>query len=130
MSGGPKDDTISKSKGRIAWFERREAEMATELAATPSVGYHKSRFWELTRALERMRRIIEDEREYLKWLIETEKVMSEFETLESMMTSGERRAWNEFRAKQNRLREEREEREREAVKRRARFRLILGGRSV
>jgi len=130
MSGGPKDDTISRSKGRIAWFERREAEMSTELAGTPSVGYHKARFWELTRALERMRRIIEDEREYLKWLIETEKAMSEFETLESMMTSGERRAWNEFRAKQNRLQEERDEREREAVKRRARFRLILGGRSV
>ena len=116
---------IDKSKGRIAWFEKRAAELEFEAATLPSVGYHRAKFIEAKKALKRVRHALEDEREHLGWLLESAKHDDE---LAAMMSPETLASWKEFNEEQDTLRKERERREREAEKRRDAFRLIPGGR--
>ena len=70
---------IEKSKGRLAWFEKRLADLKVHLAGLPSVGCHRPEFLRTHRVIQFVKRALEEEREQLDWLHVSAKEDEEFE---------------------------------------------------
>lgn len=112
---------IHKTRSVIAWLERREAEFLEQSAGLPTVGFHRAAFLDLRRALKRVRRALEEEREYLEKL---EADIAWDRQTEELMTPEQLASWREFEAEQER----RLQRSAVAFRRRAAFRIIDGGK--
>ena len=59
---------IEKSQERLSSFESRLSSLKEELTTLPSVGFHRTQFLKVQRALQFVKKAIEEEREQLAWL--------------------------------------------------------------
>ncbi len=125
----PNDDLAN----HILFLERREAELAAEVASLPTRGTHRKQWLKVHQELARVRETLKDSREWLRSQAEAE---TELEAHLASMTPEERayfdKMYAEYEAyeKANGLDwESRRRREREAEGRREGFRLIWGGKS-
>ncbi len=128
---------IEKSKGQLAWFEKRLADLKIHLAGLPSVGCHRPEFLRTQRVIQFVKKALDEEREQLEWLHvsakedeELEKKYGKFELSEeqakSLLAFTEHYA--ERQKEQAKRQKERERREVDAEHRRAQFKVIPGGR--
>ncbi len=121
---------IEKSKGRLAWLEKRLADLEVHRATLPSVGCHRSEFLRTQRVIQFVKETLEKERDQMKWLREEALQAEEFEKLfgKIELTEEQEKAYAEYQKEDVTRQKERERREVEAEQRRAQFRVIPGGR--
>jgi hypothetical protein len=122
-----------ETRNRIAFLERREAELAHEESTLPTRGYHRSAWLKASEELQQVREELADERKCLALEVEWEAEEREFfaslspEELayhEEMLALYEKEHGEKNRAEWK----ARQKREAEAERRRENFQLILGGK--
>lgn len=120
-------------EAQIANLERREAALKAEEATLPTRGRHRSAWLKVSKELARVTQDLKEAREALEWSkqIDAEEAREEAEYIAN--TTPEERAYHEEMLERYEREvavplEERRKRDVAAKKRRAKFRLILGGK--
>ena len=119
---------IEKSQERLSSFESRLSNLKEELTTLPSVGFHRTQFLKVQRALQFVKKAIEEEREQLAWLQVEAKEDEAFEKKYGKLSAKQEATFAEYMKGAAKRSQERRRREVEAEKRREQFRVIPGGR--
>lgn len=123
---------IEKSKGRLAWYEKRLQDLKLHLAGLPSVGCHRPEFLRTQRVIQFVKKAHEEEHAQLEWLFVAAREAEDFEEkygkVDPAWAAEADKAYAEYQKERLTRSKERERREVEAERRRAQFRVIPGGR--
>lgn len=130
-----RDKEIEKGKQRLAWCEKRLAELRALEKTLPRVGYGRAEWKKVVKEIEQLREYIFGEREWIKYATEVETLLDaqekEWEAKYGpayKLTPEEEADFELFMGEMKRRQAEREKMNREAQRRRDDFKLISGGK--
>ncbi len=130
-----RDREIEKGRSRLAWCEKRRAELEAQEKTLPTRGYGRGAWLKIKAEIDRLKEFIFGEREWIKYAEEVEALLDaqekEWEAKYGpayKLTPEEEKDFELFMGDLDARRRERDKMNREAEKRRDRFRVISGGK--